>query len=357
MMDLHFSSNHAGNHTAGWMISVLLHGSLVVGAFFFVQRVQLAPQSEPFKWNVALVSPDSQPTPPSTSSPLAPSSPPAPPKSTTPSATARMQPVPPIVLPSQPQPVQAATSVVTPPPLSTPPPQAGTQPIQPIPQTMVPTPPAVAKPMDPVLSVPDPAPVTPPSPVESMKQAPSHVESVTPSHPAPNNEAPPVPTQRKLDSSIAVVPSHPEPPQPIPPVAVASPELSPAHATAPPAETFVQPASSAPQVVALAPPTSNRPVRTDYGWLSEAILRRVEELKRYPAEARVDRAEGKVVVKAVINEDGSVGDVEIFQSSGYTILDKAAADLMRRAAPFHLPHPLGKPRVTIKIPMSYRLDR
>ena len=83
----------------------------------------------------------------------------------------------------------------------------------------------------------------------------------------------------------------------------------------------------------------------------------MEELKRYPAEARVDRAEGKVVVKAVINADGSVDDVEIFQSSGSTTLDKAAVDLMQRAGPFSLPHSLGKPRVTVKIPMNYRLDR
>jgi protein TonB len=102
---------------------------------------------------------------------------------------------------------------------------------------------------------------------------------------------------------------------------------------------------------------SSAPTKRDYGWLSEAILRRVEELKRYPASARVDRAEGKVVVKAVINEDGSIDEVEVFQSSGHPGLDKAAVETMRQAAPFHLPRPLGQPRMTIKIPMSYRLDR
>jgi protein TonB len=111
------------------------------------------------------------------------------------------------------------------------------------------------------------------------------------------------------------------------------------------------------QMAAIAPAPSNVPTKRDYGWLSEAILRRVEELKRYPASARVDRAEGKVVVKAVINEDGSIGEVEVFQSSGHPGLDKAAVETMRQAAPFHLPRPLGQPRMTIKIPMSYRLDR
>jgi protein TonB len=111
------------------------------------------------------------------------------------------------------------------------------------------------------------------------------------------------------------------------------------------------------QMAAISPTPSNAPTKRDYGWLSEAILRRVEELKRYPASARVDRAEGKVVVKAMIDEDGSIGEVEVFQSSGHPGLDKAAIETLRQAAPFHLPRPLGQPHMTIKIPMSYRLDR
>jgi protein TonB len=111
------------------------------------------------------------------------------------------------------------------------------------------------------------------------------------------------------------------------------------------------------QMAAISPTPPNTQTKRNYAWLSETILRRVEELKRYPASARVDRAEGKAVVKAVINEDGSLGEVEVVQSSGYPALDKAAIETMRQAAPFHLPHPLGQPRMTIKIPMSYRLDR
>ncbi|TKB67057.1 MAG: energy transducer TonB [Nitrospira sp.] len=130
--------------------------------------------------------------------------------------------------------------------------------------------------------------------------------------------------------------------------------------TAVPGESGAQtvPSDQAPvQMTALSPAPSNPQTKRDYGWLSEAILRRVEELKRYPASARVDRTEGKVVIKAVITEDGNLGEVEVFQSSGYPTLDKAAIDTLRQAAPFHLPHPLGQPRMTIKIPMSYRLDR
>jgi len=134
-----------------------------------------------------------------------------------------------------------------------------------------------------------------------------------------------------------------------------APSSAPSAILEQPAQSDQAPAPT--QMAAISSAPTNAPTTRDYGWLSEAILRRVEELKRYPSSARVDHAEGKVVVKAVINEDGSIGEVEVFQSSGHPGLDKAAVETMREAAPFHLPRPLGQPRMTIKIPMSYRLDR
>lgn len=96
--------------------------------------------------------------------------------------------------------------------------------------------------------------------------------------------------------------------------------------------------------------------RPDYAWLAETIMRRMQELKKYPAEARLDRAEGKVVLKAVIRNDGGIESVEVFRSSGHQTLDQAAVDLLSLAAPFHFPRPLERSQMTVKIPMSYRLD-
>jgi protein TonB len=97
-------------------------------------------------------------------------------------------------------------------------------------------------------------------------------------------------------------------------------------------------------------------LRHDYAWLSETIMRRMQELKTYPADARLDRAEGKVVLKTVIRSDGDVERVEVFQSSGHHSLDQAAVELLHRAAPFQFPRPLEKPQVTVKIPLRYRLE-
>ena len=96
--------------------------------------------------------------------------------------------------------------------------------------------------------------------------------------------------------------------------------------------------------------------RPDYAWLSEAILRRMEELKQYPPEARLDRTEGKVVLKAVLRNNGSVENVEVSQSSGHPVLDHAAVELLKQAAPFQFPRPLERSRMTVKIPMSYMLQ-
>ncbi len=313
---------HAGAQAAGWVVSVLLHCGLSVGALLFVQRVQLAPQSEPFRWNVALVSSDSPPIPSVGSSSSDPSPPVIPARPITPSITTRTQPAPPI------------------------------------PMTVIPTVPETVEPVDPVPTAPAVL-VASPQPTEPIEHTPAAIGSMSPSDQTASIDTVMVPPQRESDSTRAVTSAHPESSTLTSSLTNTSPEptASVTPQTPPPAETSVPAASSALQVAAITPPGSNRSVRIDYGWLSEVILRRVEELKRYPAEARVDRTEGKVVVKAVINEDGSVDDVEIFQSSGSTTLDKAAIDLMRRAAPFSLPHLLGKPRVTVKIPMNYRLDR
>ena len=103
-------------------------------------------------------------------------------------------------------------------------------------------------------------------------------------------------------------------------------------------------------------PVASSTTRADYAWLSETIMRRMQELKRYPTEARLERAEGKVVFKAVLRSNGNIEAVEIYQSSGHQSLDRAAVELLNLAAPFHFPRPLEKPQMTVKIPMSYRLE-
>lgn len=310
----HRSEGQKDAHVQGWLFSVLLHGAVALAAILIVKQIQLAPKEEPFKWNVAMVSP-TQPVTPTTSPPNQAPAPSVP--STTPAPSPPVQ--------------QAAPAQTLPSP-------------QPLAQQATPS--ISERTVTPVVTEP-PAP-TPPQPMSPSQSA---AHTTQPAEPIRHETVAPMVTK---------APSIEKPAEP--PTAVSAESAAPAAPSNAPSTTPEQTAQSdqtpAPtQMAAISPAPSNAPTKRDYGWLSEAILRRVEELKRYPASARVDRAEGKVVVKAAINEDGSISEVEVFQSSGHPGLDKAAVETMRQAAPFHLPRPLGQARMTIKIPMSYRLDR
>ena len=311
-------------HSFGWLVSILLHGAVALIALILVTQAQLSPQDEPFKWNVAMVSP-TQPVTATTSPPH--------------QSTAQSVPPPP---PTPTSPVQQ---------------NAPTQPLaapQPLAQQTTPSIAERTAITPPVAEPPTPTPLEPATPSQSASHAarpaePIRHEAVAPRAP----EASPIQKPAEEPPTVPVASdSHAAPSTPSAAL-VSPPTPATTHSPTPTPLTDTAPA----QTASIAQAPANTPTKRDYGWLSEAILRRVEELKRYPASARAERAEGKVVVKAVINEDGSIGEMEVFQSSGHPGLDKAAMDTMKQAAPFHLPHPLGQPRMTIKIPMSYRLDR
>lgn len=96
--------------------------------------------------------------------------------------------------------------------------------------------------------------------------------------------------------------------------------------------------------------------KTDFSWLMNMLWGRVMELKRYPHEARMNRWEGRVVVRVVLNEQGHLLDVAIATGSGHDVLDQAALETIRRACPLSLPHALGRSQVVLRVPIQYRLD-
>ena len=307
----HRSGGQKGAHLQGWLVSVLLHGTVALAALLFVKQIQLAPQDEPFKWNVAMVS-SPQPVQPAAS-------------------LSNQTPAP--IVPS-------TTSVPSPHMQQAAPAQTLPSPQPPAQQT---TPSISERTVTPVMTEPPPPqPTTPPQSVTHTTQPaePIRHETVEPMVAEATSIVKPAEalTAVSAESAAQTVPSG-----------------EPSAILGQTAQSDQAPAPT--QMAAISPAPTNAPTKPDFGWLSETIIRRVEEFKRYPASARLDPAEGKVVVKAVIYEDGSIGEVEVFQSSGHPDLDKATIETLRQAAPFHLPRPLGQPRRTIKIPMGYRLDR
>lgn len=118
---------------------------------------------------------------------------------------------------------------------------------------------------------------------------------------------------------------------------------------------------TAPAVVHQSPVTHREvrdaaPVQADLGWLADSLWTRIEELKRYPRQARARRLEGKVVLEAVIRHDGTILECLVAESSGHRVLDQDALSVLRKASPLVLKHPLGKEQITILVPIAYRLE-
>lgn len=288
------AADRSGNaHSIGWVASLSLHGTLALGALLVTQRITLAPQPAPFTWNVAMVAAPLERLQVSNALPT-----PVHTRVITASSQAR--------LPStSATPANSAVSTNAP---------------------TVETAPAASDELlahknqvPPITN--SSAPVDANEPQQAVDQVLSPTQTATLTSPLPDSE-------QELTSTLM--------PKALSLIGEQESDLS------------AQSASMAPAV-----PSVNRP---DYAWLSETIMRRMHELKRYPAEARLDRAEGKVVLKAVIRNNGTIDAVEVFQSSGHQSLDKAAVDLLNLAAPFHFPRPLERPQMTVKIPMNYRLE-
>ena len=287
-------------HAQGWLVSVLLHITVAFAAILLVKQIQLAPQDEPFKWYVAMVSPAQSVQPTASPSSQAPA-PSVPSTTSVPSPHVQLT-APAETLPSpQPPAQQTAPSISE--------------------RTLTPV----------VTESPAPTPPQPTAPSQSAAHTTQPAEATSIVKPDEAQTA--VPSESDAQTALSSAPS-----------AILEQTAQSDQAAAPT------------QMVAMSQAVSNAPAKLSYGWLSETISRRVEKFMHYPDSARMYRAEGKVVVKAVINEDGSISEVEIFRSSGHSSLDKAAIETLRQAGPFHLPHPLGKPHKTITIPMYYHFD-
>ena len=288
---------HGGEHDRylqSWVVSVLLHAAVVGAAITLVSDPRVVPQPEPFRWDVSVAEAPAQDEKPQPS-PAAP----------TPTAT---QPVKPQLVTTPVQEVIRQES------------KQEIKEISPVRQSAVQSTQTVERPAQPV-------------------ETPEQTVPVEPTAPAPISDAPPTVREAQAPTTPAVsVEAVPDsPPQPTvvaPPVAEASrPAVQ---------EASVRPIPSA---------------KVDYGWLAESLWSKVERLKRYPHTARLNRWEGRVVLRVVIREDGHLLDLAVTESSGYSVLDQDALEILRLASPLTMTHPLGKPQVVVQVPISYRLER
>lgn len=82
------------------------------------------------------------------------------------------------------------------------------------------------------------------------------------------------------------------------------------------------------------------------------VTRKLRRALRYPREAGRQRLRGEVAVSFVVSRDGNAGSIRVVKSSGSPILDNAALETVRRAAPFP-PIPDGRPNWPFTVPLVF----
>jgi protein TonB len=83
-----------------------------------------------------------------------------------------------------------------------------------------------------------------------------------------------------------------------------------------------------------------------------SLRARIVEKKRYPALARANNWQGTVLLEVLLDGEGRLEGLAVRRSSGYTVLDRAAAALARSVTP--VDNPLGRP-LRIEVPIAYEL--
>lgn len=124
--------------------------------------------------------------------------------------------------------------------------------------------------------------------------------------------------------------------------------------TATPVERPAAPTST--DVAALPPASQLGTAKPDDSWLSTLMGKWIADLeKHYPASLRMEGVQGKVVLVAILHENGTLTDVKLAKSSGNTVLDQAAIADVEHGPPIKLSRPLGRPQRPIKFSINYDL--
>jgi periplasmic protein TonB len=164
------------------------------------------------------------------------------------------------------------------------------------------------------------------------------------SKPASDDDTPP--TARAADSPLQ---------QSAASAAVAE-RMSPAQPASILAETPAAPApqpQSQPSVAVPAGGAAAEGPRPDYGWLQQAVLRRLEELKRSSRPVLHDASPLKVLIKAVVSNEGELMETSVAKSSGLDRIDREAMWLVQRAFPMVLDGVIDRPQIVMRIPITY----
>lgn len=84
------------------------------------------------------------------------------------------------------------------------------------------------------------------------------------------------------------------------------------------------------------------------------IVSKLRRALRYPAQAKSQNLRGEVQVSFTVSSGGAVGGVRVVRSSGSPVLDRAAIETVRRAAPFPpIPEGAGRSNWPFTVPLAF----
>ena len=84
------------------------------------------------------------------------------------------------------------------------------------------------------------------------------------------------------------------------------------------------------------------------------VFAKLRRSLRYPREARSKRIRGEVHVRFTVSRAGGVGSIGVARSSGSPLLDNAALETVRRAAPFPaIPAEAGRSSWSFTVPLAF----
>ena len=311
----------------GWGISLILHGLFITAALPLFRQLPVTIHPAPFRWDVALVESPNNPDP--TESPNFASFVPE----SSSAIVGHQQSL--VASTDIPQPLQESTS----PDRATTVPSHEQAPETRTPRTVIVEPFKADNPS--TLSSPSAQEATTPTSVTAPDRreiAPEQIASST-TVPLPSGE-----------SSIAHTITKQEPE----PVSVSPAQKYAVVPENPSASNFPRlghPASIVP--ASTGPSLGSRP---DYGWLQQAVLQRLEELKRSSRPLLDDSSRLKVLVKAVVSNAGELMEASVAKSSGLERVDQEAMSLVQRVFPMQLDHRLDRPQIVMRISITYSRD-
>lgn len=166
------------------------------------------------------------------------------------------------------------------------------------------------------------------------------------------------PVERALKIATPVVPVTTTIPEPqVAVAAIDAPVLAPAPTplVLEPVTTAVTPQTAAPSEPVEAPLTASGK-RAQSKYLRE-LMAWLAKHRVYPTAARKEKAEGVVQVRFSLDRDGHLLKATVQRSAGFNVLDQAALDVLRRAAPMPaFPKGLDRQNMTVSLPIDFSLQ-